>query len=568
MDKQIYILLFLLSASLQLINAKVITTNDLYDALTQAGIGDTIELKSGVYRNGSYTLKSDITIKPAPNAEVIFIGTPNKCIFEGEFIQYVEFYGPMVLKDALCGFKLINTHGIKIVNISIYNMRQQAILMSGRLITISKNRIQGCVLENKEDARRKTSGWNQCVAILGLSDDHFTIDVNISENNISSSYGESIYLSKCLDCYVYKNEITNGLSANIYIVSSQSIEICKNIIRVNSTEYNNFYGKACGIAMSPYKNYQVRFILIQNNIIIGTRIGIYFFDDDNGSAYNSIHILFNTLWNIDYTPILFKKHEDQDFAYFEMKNNFIYFNGAVEFESKSLGGIYSNYFYNTPVVPSFYSNPDDHDSKAVKNIPLDSIFNKISGCENYYEPNLDPKCLRPSLKPSIMKLLHSGIGIDNKRFNNDDFYSCNRSITNPSIGAFEYPVGCSEDEEPTDCPHNSYDVRFNITFCTTGYRVIKIIGSYCNWNTAESITMTKNENCLWTTTFKDGTNLYFQYKFVETIQSSIYKMESDPYRTFDGEYLWKLVNDNPTGIYENCKYSTSGNLITLVCSWR
>ena len=179
MDKQIYVLLFLLIASLQLINAKVISTNDLNYALSQAGIGDTIELKSGVYRNSSYTLKGHITIKPAPNAEVILIGTPNKCIFEGEPIQYVEFYGPMVLKDALCGFKFMDTYGIKIVNISIYNMRQQAISITGREIIINQNRIQGCVMENKEDARRKMLGWNQCVAILGLSNEYLSINVNI-----------------------------------------------------------------------------------------------------------------------------------------------------------------------------------------------------------------------------------------------------------------------------------------------------------------------------------------------------------------------------------------------------
>ena len=46
-------------------------------------------------------------------------------------------------------------------------------------------------------------------------------------------------------------------------------------------------------------------INIINNIIIGTRIGIYFFTDFNEGTYNYVKILFNTLWNVDKTPILF-----------------------------------------------------------------------------------------------------------------------------------------------------------------------------------------------------------------------------------------------------------------------
>ena len=103
------------------------------------------------------------------------------------------------------------------------------------------------------------------------------------------------------------------------------ILIDKNIIRVNSTEFNNNEGKACGIEMSAYaKN-----ILIENNIIIGTRIGIQFFGFKDYGYYYNVSILFNTLWNVDYTPIMFEK-PDYMASDCKMKNNFIYFAGAVE----------------------------------------------------------------------------------------------------------------------------------------------------------------------------------------------------------------------------------------------
>ena len=232
MEKQIYTLFLLLIASLQLINTRTITTNDLHQALYEAKPGDIIELKSGFYRNHSYVLKNGtfsmpIKIKSAPNAQVYFIGQPDECIFEAERLQYVTFEGPMVLRDALCGFKIVDSSYINITNISIDNMSQQAILISGFLNIISQNDIKGCVLENKQDAKRKQSGWSQCLAVWGLSNGEFSSYITISQNKISNSYGEAVYFLNCKNCSVTGNNITNGLSANIYIDSSKDIQLLK-----------------------------------------------------------------------------------------------------------------------------------------------------------------------------------------------------------------------------------------------------------------------------------------------------------------------------------------------------
>ena len=575
MNKQIYALTLLLIASWQLINTRTITTNDLHEALYEAEPGDTIELKTGYYRNHSYALKSGkftkpIRIKSAPNAYVHFFGSPDECIFNAENLEYVSFEGPMVLEGALCGFNLANSSFINITGVSIYDMRQQAILMSGFSNLITRNDIQGCVMENRETARTKTSGWNQCVAIWGLPFGGFSSHITISGNNISNSYGEAVYLLNCKYCSVSRNEITNGLSANIYIDSSRNIEITKNVIRVNSTEYNNRNGKACGIAMSPDYNNSISRILIENNIIIGTRIGIHFFTEYSGGSYNEVKIYFNTLGGVGLIPIWFKLSgnitNDTYIDGNEMKNNFIYFADSREMEPNWAWKFASNYFYGTPYVPSIYSNYYDNTSKAVMNLTLDSLFNQISGCENYYDPNLNPECLRPSPEPGKMQLYHSGISLGYRTFY--DIYSCTRSSYNPSVGAYEFPQECSEDIEPKNITQN-YDVTFNITYCTSGYRALKIIGSYCNWNAAKCLTMTKNKNCIWTATFYNATNLNFRYKFAETIQSSIYKIESDPFRIFDGDYLSHIVTYNRSGYYEDCYFNTTGDMmITLYCSWR
>ena len=47
-----------------LINSKLIPTNDLNAALSEAEPGDIIELKSGIYRDVPYNLKSGLQGKP------------------------------------------------------------------------------------------------------------------------------------------------------------------------------------------------------------------------------------------------------------------------------------------------------------------------------------------------------------------------------------------------------------------------------------------------------------------------------------------------------------------------
>ena len=573
MSKQIYTLLFLLIGLLQVINSKIIPTNNLHDALSQAEPGDTIEIKSGIYRDHPYHLKNGtfgkpIKIKAAPNAGVYFKGTPSQCIFEADFVAYVIIEGPMVLSDALCGFKLSNSGGFNITDVSIYNMRQQAIsITNGWMFNITQNIIQGCVLENKETAKRKTNGNYKCVEI------NFGWFIIMYRNNISYSYGESVYFSKCFGCVIVKNEITNGNFANINIDSSKDIVIYLNLLRVNSTEYNNKYGKACGIAISS-ENYNpflddgekkiTKGINITSNIFIGTRIGIYYFTESNEGTYCEVRILFNTLWNIEKAPIFFKGPKNDSPYGCEMKNNFIYYDGAGEFEPKSAWKIVSNYYYNTPTVPSIYY---DENSKAEKNVPLETIFNQIKGCEDYYDQNLNPECLRPSKTPGKLKLYHSGIPILSITMEPFfDFGLCNRSLFTPSVGAFEYPEGCSDNIEPTDIPQENYDVRFNITHCTS-LGEMKIYGSYCNWDYKKSITMIEDEHCKWSAIFKDGSSLNFIYKFIENKNNEIY-LEGDPYRIFDGEMLAKFAKSNANGKFGDCDYFTSGNLITLVCSWQ
>ena len=176
---------------------------------------------------------------------------------------------------------------------------------------------------------------------------------------------------------------------SIFIFTSNNTIVENNLVRVSSNSYNSGYGRASGIGMSPYFNMTLDNITITNNIIIGAKVGVFFFPDCIRGGYDKIKIFHNTLWNISQTPIRFEKAMNNPGGR-EMKNNFIYVNEAKEFESQSSWSFGYNIYYNTYDVPSIYY---DTTSKASKQLNISTIFNTVQGCNNNdYLYNLDNRC--------------------------------------------------------------------------------------------------------------------------------------------------------------------------------
>lgn len=243
----------------------------------------------------------------------------------------------------------------------------------------------------------------------------------------------------------------------------------------------------------------------------------------------------------------------------EMKNNFFYVDGVIEFNPKSAWSLGHNYYYNTNGVPVIYS---DSSSMAAKSLDISTIFDQVSGCSDYWNQNLDVKCLRPSRNPGIFKLYHSG-EIPNTKVTKD-FSGTQRSTSTPSIGAYENASTEIPDEPPVT---DAYDVKFKINYCTSS-QVIKVVGSLCNWSISSCPTMTHEGNCVWSTTFSAATSKTFIYKFLVATGNTANRWESDPNRIFNGASLVSLANKSSSGKYETCSYSKSGKVITLECSWR
>jgi len=564
---------------LSLIVSKTITTTDLKSAISQASPGDTIELESGTYTDVPYGLPSGsegnpITLKAAEGAEVVFVGDYSTYIFEQYQPKYLNVEGPFELKTCARGVSIYQGYQVTFSGLTVHDVQYQGIVVTGHYITVENNEVYDCSLENESTAQTREYGWSQCVAVHGISQGVMSTNIIFKNNKIHEGFGEALDFLECDTCYAIGNEITNGFSMNIYIDASRNITIDSNILRVNTDSYNTKWGRACGIGMAPESGgIVISNILIQNNVMIGTRMGIYFFTMSEGGDYDQIKILHNTLWNVYTTPVWFRAPNNTP-TNCEMKNNFIYVDGTIEFSPKSSWSLGYNYYYNTYYVPDIYS---DSSSKSAQTLNVEGIFNNIGNCD-YSDENLDVECLHPSKNPGYFKLYHTGITPDN--IVSLDFNGCKRNADNPSIGAFEnYDSTCTEEdttesdtsedtteteEEETD----AYDVVLKINYCTSGSQIVKAVGSHCSWNVGSCTSMTNEGNCNYVATFSQGTNQSFSYKFVIASESTAYRWESDPNRTFNGAYLKALADKEETGTYESCDYSKSGNIITLTCYWR
>jgi len=566
------VFIFVFAFELTMLNSKIIQTKDLSSALSSASPGDTIELESGIYNLVPYRLKSGtkdnpIILKAAEGSNVVFEGINSLCIFDFSGVSYASIEGPFELKDALCGVKAMDVSNIKISGLKIHNTQQHGIVISGENNLVTNNEIYDCVLENKLVGKSLDGGWSQCVSSWGKNyNSGFSQNIIFENNYIHDAYGEGLDFLKCDNCSAIKNNITNGFSMNIYLDASKNILIEGNILRVTSDAYDTKWGSACGIGMSSESGneYNIENIIIKNNIIIGTRMGIYFFQIGEGSGYSNVKILFNTMWYVSVAPLWFREPKNSP-TDCELINNFMYVDWYQDMIPKEAWFISNNYYYNKLSVPSQYSDTNANGgSRAAETLDLSTVFNNKNGNCNYFDKNIDVECLRPSPNPNDwLKLYHSGIKSPIEI--REDFSGCVRSENNPSIGAYEYPNGCIESKDE-EIDTNEIEVKFKINYCTSGNEVVKIVGEFCSWDVSKAITFKNEGNCDWSYTF-DNQNTSFEYKFIIANGSSA-KWETGANRIFNLSSLIKLAKSNPKGTYQNCSFVQNGKAITLTCSWK
>ena len=576
MNNSLYFLLLIIE--IILIDTKTATPDNLNSIISQSSPGDIIELQSGTYNKIPYkisisgTQNNPITIKPQSKATVKFIGSKEACIFELNQISNINIEGPMELSNSKCGIKVINSNNIKIIGLNIHDVDQEAIVVSGDNIEISNNIISNCVLESKNLRKDLTYGIYQCTSTLAKTQNNeFSKNIIFYNNSIENGYGEGIKLSYCDNCSIISNNITNSLAMNMYIYSSKNLLIKGNILKVINQDYNSKFGKAVGIGLSTDSSYDIEEVEIQNNIIIGCRIGIYYFVTGIGS-YKSVKIYHNTIWMIDITPIWFTEPINPS-SKSELFNNFIYHKKQYQLSPRSVWDIGYNMYYNTEKIPSQFDDTESNkgSSQAIKQMNLSEIFNNNNGDCDYSNANIKINCFRPNPNnKGNGNIYHKGKRIKDEE---KDLEGCKRD-TNPSIGAFEFPDGCQKDPEPpetdtdvpdTDIPEVVYDVKFKIDYRTDGS--MKLVGSLCDWKAEGCYKMRLEGNTIWTYTLNSATKNTFKYKFLEYKGSNNYRWETNN-RNFNGEKLAELAEKYSSGTYENCKYEKKEKVITYTCYWQ
>ena len=467
-----YLFLFLLFIKIILLGALDVTPQNFKAHLSTAESGSILELTSGTYKDTPYKLSNSgkvgnpITIKLKSQANAIFEGQNEGCIFELNGKSYINIEGEMELSNAECGIKVVDSNNIIITGLKLHDMKKEAIIASGENIEISNNEIYNCVLDSKDNRQSIIYGINQCTKTLGINQNsEFSKNITFKNNNIYNGYGEGIKFSYCDGCSAISNTIKNTLSINVYLYSSKNTLIQGNIIKVTNSDYNSKFGKAIGIGLSTDSTYDIENVEIQNNLIIGCRIGIYYFITGTGS-YKAVNIYHNTLWKIDITPIWFTEPIKTP-STSKLYNNFIYHNKQSHLLPKSNWEKGYNIFYNTDKVPPQYedSNSDSGTSKGIGKMSISEIFNNLDGkCDYNNNMDLNISCFRPNSNNEIIKHKGKKIKEDEK-----DIEGCSRENV-PSIGAFELPEGCKEEPEPepTDPPVIKYDVKFQIHYIIEG----------------------------------------------------------------------------------------------------
>ena len=560
-----YLFLFILFTNIILLGALEVNPQTFKALLSTAESGSILELTSGTYKDAPYKLSNSgkvgnpITIKLKSQDNVKFESSNEGCIFELDRKSYINIEGEMELSNAECGIKVVDSNNIIITGLKLHDMKKEAIIASGENIEILNNEIYNCVLDSKDNRQSIIYGTNQCTKTLGINQNsEFSKNITFKNNNIYNGYGEGIKFSYCDGCSAISNTIKNTLSINVYLYSSKDTLIQGNIIKVTNNDYNSKFGKAIGIGLSTDSTYDIENVEIQNNLIIGCRIGIYYFITGTGS-YKAVNIYHNTLWKIDITPIWFTEPIKTP-STSKLYNNFIYHNKQSHLLPKSNWEKGYNIFYNTDKVPPQYedSNSDSGTSNGIGKMSINEIFNNLDGkCDYNNNMDLNISCFRPNSNDKT--IYHTG-----KKINEDekDIEGCSRE-NKPSIGAFESPEGCEVE------PIIDNDVAFKIHYITGSGEVVQLIGTLCNWNeTGKCITLEKNSDNYWKTVLKSGTTKFFEYKFAIFNGSKVTRWENNHNRNFNGQELAKMAEKETTGTYGNCNYIKSGNIITLTCSWQ
>lgn len=288
----------------------------LRKAARNAAPGDTVYVRGGTYtgvKDSVYGVDGaaaqPITIRPFANETVIFDGTgasisrSESVVLIGES-SYIIFDGFEIRNSSGRGISTYESHHITIRNNNVHHVQSRGLSAAGDNIVFEYNEVWQAVLENENEAMG-SSGWSAAVSANERADGSWSTNIFIRNNHVHDCWGEGISPSHANGVIIRGNTVHDTYSLNIYLSSSNGVTVNGNYVYATTATYNrsdrNYPAHGIGLGsetpsagMGAYMNN----VVIANNLIAGTGVGINYWQSGLGdpeNSYRDLKIFYNVI---------------------------------------------------------------------------------------------------------------------------------------------------------------------------------------------------------------------------------------------------------------------------------
>jgi hypothetical protein len=267
--------------------------------------GDELKINPGTYTDRLFINKSGnnnnwITFSPVsgrPNINGNFNIEPLEV--KGDYIKVI---GLEIQKgEIFCADVDISSQHVIFDDLKIHNCNGHGINIDGQNITFQNSEVYRTNLEFAHTGQ--SSGWGS-----GIKGHHGAKNLIIKNNVSYHNYGEGIAMTRVVGAIIENNTTYDNFAVNIYTDNSNDVIVRNNLsYHTNNNEYYNKdgeKGRCYELAEEYYSGWgaQMHHVQVYNNIGVGCRYGIAFFDGgQNGTAIKNISIHNNLFWNITRT---------------------------------------------------------------------------------------------------------------------------------------------------------------------------------------------------------------------------------------------------------------------------
>lgn len=270
--------------------------------------GDTVAVREGVYREAvllwdkAATAKARIRVVAHRGEKVVIDGkgvrVKNALVTIGRS-SWIHFEGFEVRNSAAAGIVVYEARSITIRGNDVHHSRGGGIHARGNDIAIRDNSVHRNVLSNVSG---KAKQWGQALAAEDAN------GVLISGNRVFENHGEGIDAIRTDRVVIARNRVRDNFGANVYLDNAQHATVDRNFIRDTGLRAFQRGGEpAFGIAMAnetyPRQN-PLTDLTITNNIILRTRVGIYYADSEQRGGLHQTLIAHNTIYAATWAAIV------------------------------------------------------------------------------------------------------------------------------------------------------------------------------------------------------------------------------------------------------------------------